>query len=94
MNTQDAVKARIKKLEGDMLGLLYKFNRLRKDPNVFSSDVSGAFNANTARAELNIAFHNAGQVQAILNRQINDIRNELSQLACAHAPAPEFKLAA
>lgn len=93
MNTQDAVKARIKKLEGDMLGLLYRLNRLRTNPSSFSN-VSQAFNAKTARANVNIAFHSAGMVQDILNRQINDIRDELSQLAQTYAPAPEFRLAA
>jgi len=97
MNTQDAVKARIKKLEGDMLGLLYRLNRLRtcsaSGPNSFSS-VSNAFNAKTARADMTIAFHNAGMVQNILNRQISEIRDELTQLTQSYIPAPEFRLAA
>ena len=93
MHTQDAVKARIKKLEGDMLGLLYRLNRLRADPNLFSS-VSDNFNTKTARTDINTAFHSAGMVQDILSRQIHDIRNELSQLTQSQITTPEFKLAA
>ena len=95
MKHQDAVKARIKKLEGDIVGLLHKLNHLRTAPT-FSNDYSAtqAFNAITTHKDARTAFHSAGRVQDILQRQIIEIRNELASLMTLSAPMPEFELAA
>ena len=95
MKHQDAVKARIKKLEGDIVGLLHRLNRLRA-ASTFSNDhsVTQAFNMKTAHKDARTAFHSAGRVQDILQRQIIEIRDELASLIALSAPMPEFELAA
>lgn len=95
MQQQDAIKARIKKLEGDVLGLMYRLRRLNNAPT-FSSfgRVSQQFNQKTVRAQLDDAFHSAAQTSYVLQRQIAELRDELSHLTQTQAPIPEFTLAA
>jgi len=93
MCTKEAAKARIKKLEGDMLGLVYRLKRLNTQPGLFST-TSKAFNARSMRATLNTSFHCASRIEEELKLQIGLIRDELSALQPYGVDAPEFRMAA
>ncbi|NCT40958.1 MAG: hypothetical protein GW778_04775 [Alphaproteobacteria bacterium] len=93
MFTRDVAKARIKKLEGDMLGLMHRLRRLSAQPGIFSN-ASQAFNAQSERATLNMSFQGATRIEEHLKLQISMIRDELTALTpYMHEPL-EFKMSA
>ena len=93
MCTKDAVKARIKKLEGDLLGLVERLKRLGTQPGLFSNPTQ-AFNARSKRKSLHSSFQNANMMQDQLKIQIMRIRDELTSLRAYDYDAPEFRMAA
>lgn len=92
MCRQDAVKARIKKLESDMLGLLYRLERLDTPPS-FSS-MSGSFNLKSQRAALPTIFTDAIRLKDSIKQQISNICEELHTLQSSTSPDYDFTLAA
>lgn len=93
MCTKDAVKARIKKLEGDLLGLVERLKRLGTQPGLFSTP-SQAFNAKSERKALHSSFHRANMLEDQLKIQIMRIRDEITSLSAYNFNAPEFRMAA
>ena len=93
MCTKDAVKARIKKLEGELLGLVYRLQNLSTQPSLFSQ-VSDAFNAGSAKADLNKRFHTASRFEDAIKLQIASIRNELAVLSPYNEETIELNMAA
>lgn len=77
MSTQDAVKARIKKLESDMLGLLHRLQCLS---GTQASSVTGNFNTFSKPKALPTAFADAIRLKECLQQQILCIREELHDL--------------
>lgn len=98
MSRQDTAKARIKKLESDMLGLTYRLGQMRMSqaPSSDSANTSinATFNARTKRDALYSLFRNASQVQSVLTRQILAIRDELASLHAAPSYDYDFRLTA
>ena len=86
MFAQDAVKARILKLEGDIMGLTQRLKRLRIAPsfsfNASSASIRGSFNNNNkpAPSSLGVSFQNAAPIRQAIERQLNALRSELSGL--------------
>ena len=95
MITKDAVKARIKKLECDMLGLTYQLSLMRSAP-AFSSAASLAdiFKMQSTRKPINSAFDQASHIQDVITRQIMSIRDELASLRPSLPHGHDFRLTA
>lgn len=95
MRKQEAIKARIKTLENDMLGLMHRISQMQAPAiGAKQGNINAAFNAMSKREALQALFMDASQMQAILTRQILSIRDELAGL---QAPAPydyDFRLTA
>ena len=95
MSRQEAIKARIKKLENDMLGLMYRLNQMQpSSPKNEGNAINVAFNATSKRQALYSLFENASQVQAVLTRQILSIRDELASLQAPSTYDYDFRLTA
>ena len=92
MCRQDAVKARIKKLEDDMLGLMYRLERL--DPPISFSSMTGNFNGQSRRAPLLGLFTDAIRLKDCLRQQISSICEELHELQSSSPSEYDLTLAA
>ncbi|MFK7840092.1 MAG: hypothetical protein AB8B83_07140 [Bdellovibrionales bacterium] len=93
MCRQDAVKARIQKLEGDLLGLVHRLNCLRTKPSIFES-TSGVFNASSKKIPMHKSFIQASLIEEILQLKIVALRDELHSLSPYAVDALEFRMAA
>lgn len=98
MLRQDTTKARIKKLENDMLGLTHQLSQMRTDSTLSSdsanTSINATFNTNSKRDALYSLFKNASQIQSVLTRQILIIRDELASLHISSSYDHEFRLTA
>jgi len=93
MCKKDAAKARIQKLEGELLGLVYRLKNLGTHSGLFSN-VSQSFNNGSAKANLNKRFHAASRLEDTLKLQIAGIHDELSALLSHRPEELEFNMAA
>ncbi len=95
MQGQNTVQARIKMLEGNISGLLYRLHCLDNAPIFLAfNSISEIFNLATARTILGDAFHAAVETMSFLKRQITEMQRERSGLLeLCNEPAPEFTLA-
>jgi len=93
MLEQDAAKARIKTIEGKMLGLMHRLNRYRASPNSFFP-TKQSFNASAKRPPLSASFHAVGLIKESLEQQINTLRSELYALQSFMPRHPELRLTA
>ena len=94
MLQEDAVKARIIKLEGDLLGLLGILKTMRGAPTLFTGQTAKeAFNSMTRKKTLHSCFLKASFLQQGIQQQVNRIQGEILSLTHSYPSHKEFAIA-
>lgn len=84
MCNKDVVKARIRKLEGDLSGLLYRLSLLCKTPVFSQKTITSTFNTSTIREQIEMSISSIRQELCGLQQDEQDYGFIYAQDALPH----------